>query len=157
MIPDLWKHVMCCGWGCLTSFKFYTLRTPVPSHWWISFDVLLNWPLWTLRHVWVHLFGKVPVSVEPFWMVSGGVSSPPSIQQVIDPTCWISYGLFGYTHVTRHGIPVGILWAILDGKWREFLIQPVRSISGLMRFSSRGHESHYRLIPWMFISCLCRS
>ena len=71
--------------------------------------VLLNLPLHTLRHVWVHIIGVVPISVEPVRMVPGGVSAPPALQWGIDPTCCLSVGFFGHTRVHVRSLPVGII------------------------------------------------
>ena len=63
----------------------------------------------TLRNLWVGLVGTVPGCVEPVYMVSGGVSTPPSLKRFVDSTCFLSYGLFSHTHSHDHGIPFGIL------------------------------------------------
>ena len=89
-------------------------------------------------------------------MISGGVITPPAIQKDVVPTCCLYYGLLDHTNLNGRGLPVSILWESLSGKWREFLIQLVRIISGFMLFSSWGHASHWRLLPSVLISFSCR-
>ena len=156
MSSTLWEHVTNCGWECLTYSILGTLVTPSPSHFWIAFSVLLNWPLWTLCHIQVYPIGAVPISMEPVRMIFGGVSAPPAPQRGIYPTCCLSYGLFGHIHTHIIGLPVVILWASLIGKWVGFLFPPVRRIS-IMKPPSWSHESHLSLFPFIFISHFWRS
>ena len=149
LVPLLWypstalcEHGTCCGWGCLTSSILYTLVTPVTSHFWIDLGVLLIWPLRPILHVWFYLVGAFTVSVEPLRIVYGGVSATPELQWGVSPIYFLSYDIFDRIHVHGHGLPVGILLASLYVKGRVFLIQPVRSISGFMIFSSWVHEPH---------------
>ena len=143
-------------WVCMTSSILDLLGTLVPSHLWIELDVPLNLLLRTLRYVRVHIVVEVPVSVKPIRIVSGGVSAPPALQRGIDPTCCLSYELFGTTNVHGRGLPFGILWTSLYNKWSTFLIQPVRSISGFIIFSSWRDEPQWSLFPLFLISRFCR-
>ena len=152
----LCKHGTRFGRGCLTSSVLDTLVTPAPSHFWIALIVLLNWLLRTLRHVWVRLIGEVPVSAEPIRMISGGFSATPALYRGIDPTCCLSYILFGHTHVHGRSLPVGNIWAIIDRKWGVFMILPVIIIS-IMKPPSWRHEYHWQLFPWICIICFCES
>ena len=106
-----------------------------------------------LCNVCVHLVGSVPVGVEPVHMVCGGVIALPELQRGDVPNWWLSYGFFFNTDAHGRGILVDIIWVNQSGKWRMFLILPVRIIS-IMKSSSWGHESHWRLLPWVFTSRL---
>ena len=88
-------------------------------------------------------------------MISGGVSAYPPLHWCIELTCCHYYGLFGHTNTHVRSIPVGTLWVIWSGKWRLFLIHPVRSIFGVKKFSSCIHEYYWRLLPWIFIILFC--
>ena len=124
--------------------------------WWIMLCILLNELLFTFRNVWVHLVWKVTVGVEPVFMVSGWVGSPPTLQRGIDTTYCLYCGIFG--HISTHvcGIPVDIIWVSQSGKWRMFLILPVRRIY-IMKIFSWEHEHHLYLLLWLFVSCFWRS
>ena len=72
----------------------------------------------------VHIFGAVTVSVEPFFMVSGGVSEIPALQGGVEPESYFYYGLFNKTHAHGRGIPPGIICAYWTEHWHFFwLIQ----------------------------------
>ena len=153
----LWKYGLHYGWGCPTYSILESLGNPVSYHHWIELDILLNWPLHTFRHIRFRLVGEVSVGVEPVCMVYGGVSKTPALYRGIGTTCCLYYGHFTHTHTCGHGVSLGIVWAIWDGKRWVFLIQPVRWIYDPIKFSSWGHESHWRLPPWVFIIRFLRS
>ena len=119
-------------------FHISTLGNPFPSHLWIAMCILTHWLFWAFCNVWVPLFWAVPVVVEPFRMVSGRVSAPPELHRVIAITRCLPCGLLGHTHTRGYGIPVGIIWVSQAGKWKLFLILPVRGIT-IIKYSSRGH------------------
>ena len=87
-------------------------------------------------------------------MIYGGIIAPPALQRGINHTCCIHYGLFIHTHTHVHSLPFGIIWENWSGKWRVFLIQPLRIIPRFMKLSSWRHESHWHMLPWIFIICL---
>ena len=62
-----------------------------------------------LHHIWVRIDGSVPVGVGPDRMVYGVVSVYPALQWGVEPTCCISYGLYGHTHIHGGCLPVGII------------------------------------------------
>ena len=157
LIYAIYKHGARFGRQYLTSFILYTLGTPVPSHFWIYLGLLLNWPLHTFRDVWVHIIWSVPVGVEPFHTVYGGVSAPPALHRGVGPNVCLSCDLSRHTRTRGRCIPFGIIWASRAVKWRLFLIRSVRIILVIIKFSYWGHESHWWLLPWIFISWLCRS
>ena len=152
----LCEHESIFDWVCLTSSIFYTMGTPATSHCWIILGKILNWPLCTFCHVWFHIVGAVPVSAEPVRMVSRVGSAPPSLQNGVEHTYCLYYGLLYHNIVHGGSLPVGVLLAGLDFKWGFLFIPPVRIIS-TMKSSSCIHESHWSLFPWILIRCFCRS
>ena len=115
MSSALCGHGMRCGWGCLIYSILDTLLNPAPSHFWIALGVLLNGTLWNLFHIRVHIFGSVPVGVEPVFMLFWGIISHPALQRGVEPTCCFSYGLFGHNHVHGGCLPVDIIWKFWIG------------------------------------------
>ena len=151
MSPALCKHWALFGWWCLTYSILDILGIPVTSNCWIELGVLLNWLRCAFCFVWLHLVGAVTVGVEPVNMVSGRVRAPLALQRGVYPTCCLYYGLFRHNNTHGCGLPFGILWENWDGKWRLFMIQPVRIISSFMQLSHWGHEPHCRMFPFIFI------
>ena len=88
-------------------------------------------------------------------MVSVRVIVPPALQQGVEPTFCLYYGLFGHTYTNGRGIPFCSILVSWYGKWRLFLIHPVKRIS-IMKLSSWGHESHWNLLTRIFIICFWR-
>ena len=68
----------------------------------------------------------------------GEFGAPPTLKRGIDPTCCLSYGLFVYTKTHSRGLPVVIIWVSWSGKWRLFMIHPVRMVI-IIKFSSWCH------------------
>ena len=89
----------------LTSSIFYTLEPLLPP---IS-------ELHVLQRL-VHLVWAVTIGVEPVLMVPGGLIAPTEIHWGVEPTYFISYGIFGHTHTNGRDLPVGILCKSLVGK-----------------------------------------
>ena len=57
--------------------------------------------------------------------------------------CWpyrlpFLWTVLQHTHKHGRGLPVGVIWVNLSGKWRFFMILPVIIIS-IMKLSSLGH------------------
>ena len=157
MRPAICKHRMLCCCGCIPPRYVGILGTPVHCQCWVALGILLNWMISKLFPIRVRFVGAVPVRVEPVCMLSVGFSEPPALQWGVDPTCCLFNGLFIQNHAHDHSIPFSIIWSSLTGKWRVFLIQTVRRISGFLKLSSWGHESHWRLLIWIFIRRFLRS
>ena len=121
MMYAIYEHETHCGLGYLISSILDTLGIPATSHFWIDLGVLLIWPLRPILHVWFYLVGAFTVSVEPLRIVYGGVSATPELQWGVSPIYFLSYDIFDRIHVHGHGLPVGNIWASMDGKWRAFL------------------------------------
>ena len=152
----LCKYETRCVWRCMTPSILDNMVNTVPYHCSLLLDILLNWLLCKFRNVWVHLVWKVPVGAEFFYIASGWVGAPPTLQRVFGPTCYLYYGLLGHTHTHGFRLPAGIIWLCRYGKWRMFLIPPARIIS-IMKISSWGHEYHWCMLSCIFISWFFRS
>ena len=142
IMSDL-SHIGYSGNLCPLLFMNYVGRT-------------LDWPLVVFRNVQVNLVGAIHLCVEPVHMISGIFSAPPALRRGVDTICCLYCGIFSRTNTHVRSLPVGFLWASWSRTWRVFLIRPVRIIYRVIKFSSCFYESHWRLLPWIFIICFCR-
>ena len=151
MSPVLWKHGVHCNWIFLTSYCLYILRTPDSSHRWSALGILLNLSLCTFLNIWVHIVGEYYLHVEYICVVSRGVSAPPTVQEAIEPFCWIFYGLFLQTHAYDRSIPPDIICVCWNENWCLFLVHTGSCICETLHLSIWDHDCHWHLLPRDFV------
>ena len=85
-------------------------------------------------------------------MVSAGVSSPSTIQGVIDPDHFFSFGLFSHTHTYVWSILPGIIFYLWMYYWYLFLFRPGSCIFYIFHFYAWFQYPPWNFTPWVFVS-----